>query len=420
MHRLVAYIQFGLTCRAAIHKPNTTTTTNNNNILITVINFNNMKLSCLQENLNKSLSIVSRVASSNKSLPILNNVLFEAVNGRIVLITTNLEIGIETVLRGKIEDDGRLTIPAQLFSNYVNLLPNKHISIETDKDNLLIVCENQKTKIKGMEAADFPIIPKIEKERGMACKKQELKKALTQVVFTVIPNDTRPEISGALFKYDLIEGDCVLNIVGTDSYRLAEKKINLKPIKVDDTKNIDNYQTIVPHATLQELLRVLEHGDPEDDVMIYFSENQIMLSLNDTELVSRIISGHYPDYKQIIPTKFTTNAIVNTNNLIKAVKSASLFSQSGVNDINLTFSPKDNSLVVSSLSTQTGENVNNLTADISGEENSTTFNYRYLLDGLQNINSTQVSLEVIDANKPGLIRPIDDESYLYIIMPIKQ
>ncbi|MBU4332651.1 DNA polymerase III subunit beta [Patescibacteria group bacterium] len=380
-----------------------------------------MKFSCLQENLNKGLSLVSRIASGgNTTLPILSNVLLEVAKSHINLKTTNLEIGIQTVIRGKVEEEGRITVPAQLFANYINLLPNKQINLNLEKNDLLISCENQKTKIKVVEATDFPIIPGVEKEKGCICKKDELKQVISQVAFTIIPNETRPEISGALLYFNGNKDKSKFFIVGTDSYRLAEKSLGFKYAEKTNQDSLSEQQVIVPHATLQELTRVLDQDDTSEEVEIYFSENQILFSVSETELISRIISGKYPDYKQIIPENFKTKTIINTSDLIIAVKGASLFAQSGMNDVNLKFIPSKNQLVVSSVNSQTGENIARLKSDTTGEENTITFNYHYLLDGLQNIGTEQATLEIIDSNSPGLIKPIEDESYLYVIMPIKQ
>lgn len=378
-----------------------------------------MKFSCLQENLNKGLAITSRIARANTSLPILNNVFLEVAKGHLNLKTTNLEIGITTLVRGKSGEEGKITIPAQLLTSYISLLPNKQVDLDLEKDKLLISCENQRTKIKGVEAQDFPIIPKPEKERGCICKKQDLKQSLNQVGFTIIPNETRPEISGALMIFGLDNKEDKLFLVGTDSYRLAEKVISFQNLK-DNTNSLTiGQQIIIPRPTLQELSMILDQNESEE-VNIYFSENQALFSCGDTEIVSRIISGNYPDYKQIIPANFKTKAIIDNKELTRAVKGASLFSQSNINDVNLEFSLDKNEVIVSSVNTQTGENIAKIKAEVTGEKNSITFNYRYLLDGLQNIGAEQVILEVIDSNNPGLLKPIDDNSYLYVIMPIKQ
>jgi len=369
-----------------------------------------MKLTCLQENLKKGLSIVNHLKSSNISLPILNNVLIKATKGKIVLTTTDLEIGIKTVVRGKVEKEGEFTIPIQLFSNYINLLPNKQVKIEAQKDFLLIKCENYFTKIKGIPASEFPLIPKVEKKEKFSFKIKELKKAIHQVNFVVNPSEMRTEISGVLFNFNAPK-EGFTTLVGTDSYRLAEKIVEF-----NNFNNKENKKIIVPLKTLQELLNILEDG--EEEIEIYLSENQILFFFNETELISRLINGEYPNYKQIIPEEFKIEAKTSIDKLIQAIKGTGLFSRSGINDIDLDFNSKDNEIIISSSNSEIGESTSKVEADISGENGKITFNYRYLLDGLQNLEDEEVVMKISDSKSPGLIKSIKDENYIYIVMPI--
>ena len=371
-----------------------------------------MKITCLQENLNKGLFMVSHLAGGTSTLPILNNILLKIEKGVLNIISTNLEIGIQTQIRGKVEKEGSFTIPAQLLSNYVNLLPNDQVTLELEDNQLIIKSKSSKTKIRGISAEEFPLIPKIDKSDAYKVKVEDFKKALQQVIFSVYQEESRPEISGVLFSFNHPKAG-EITFVATDSYRLAEKKINFK-----EHAKKDNIKAIVPKNTIIELLRIL---DGEDEFLdIYLSENQILFSNDKTELVSRLISGQYPDYQQIIPQNYKTKAVINTENLIKIVKGASLFSQSGINDINLEILPKANKIVISSINNQLGEYNSEVEAEIEGEENKIVFNYRYLLDGLLNIDEDEVKLEAINDASPGILRQVENKDYLYLIMPIKQ
>jgi len=371
-----------------------------------------MKIICLQENLNKGLSIVSHLASGNITLPILNNILLKIEKGVLTLTSTNLEIGIQTQIRGKVEKEGSFTVPAQILSNYINLLPKEQISLELVENELIIKSKNSKTKIKGISTEEFPLIPKIEKRDGYKVKINDFKQALQQVIFAAYQEESRPEISGILFNFNYPQSGKI-TLVATDSYRLAEKSLDLK-----EYSKKENVKIIVPKNTIQELLRILT---PEEDALeIYLSENQILFYYNETELISRLISGQYPDYQQIIPQNYKTKTIINIENFIKIVKGASLFSQSGINDVNLEILPKENKIIISSLNNQLGEYKSEVEGEIEGEENKIVFNYRYLLDGLLNINDNEVGLEIINDASPGILRPAEDKSYLYLIMPIKQ
>jgi DNA polymerase-3 subunit beta len=382
-----------------------------------------MKISCTQENLNRGLLVSSHIASKNISLPILNNILFRAEGGVITLLATNLEIGIHCTVRGKIEEEGAITLPAKLFADYVGSLPNEKIDIELQDQTLEIKCKNFETRVRGAATAEFPLIPEVSKEGGWSLDVAKFREAVNQVVFATSNTEIRPEISGILMHFDGQGGKVV--VAATDSYRLAEKTLSLVGRENENTRDV-----IVPARTMQEVLRILsvfrDSEDPEASnlVKIYLAENQIMFSLNGVDLVSRVIDGQYPDYKQIIPGSWQTRAAFNRNDLIRVVKTASLFAKPGIFDVTFGFKPgkeKVGELTLSSANSQFGENTVKLDAEIEGKENEITLNYRYLLDGLGAMESEEISLELTSGESPCLLRPkADGADYLYIVMPIKK
>jgi len=378
-----------------------------------------MKFSSLQENLKQGLFVVSHIAGKNPNLPILNNIMIEAKQGNIKLISTNLEIGISCLIRGKVEKEGSYTIDSKIFSDYINILPtNKKVDVELSENNISVVCENYKTKIKGQSSEEYPLIPTIDREGAYKVSANDFKKAISQVVFAASPSETRIELAGVLFIFDNNE----LILAATDSYRLAEKRIKTK---TESAEQADVKKIIIPTKTIQEVNRILsgareEVGVENDEIEIYVLENQVLFVYGTAEIVSRLIEGQYPDYKQIIPNFNKTNLLVDVNQLMRAVKASALFSKSGINDINLDFPKDKQELVISSTSGQAGENITNLEAVINGDDNGMVVNYRYLLDGLNNINEERVKIEVVDGNTPCVLRPEKDDSYLYIVMPIKQ
>jgi len=387
-----------------------------------------MKITCTQENLKRGLNSVTHIASKNTSLPILSNVLIKVEKGAVSLTTTNLEIGIKSLVRAKVYKDGSFTVNSKLLTDFISLLPNEKVDLELKDDVLEVWTENQETKMKGDSAEEYPLIPQVEKKTPYSCRVEDLLKAFTQVLFAASVSETRPEISGVYFNFN----DNNLTITATDSYRLAEKKIRLSE-KAKEEKEV-----IIPARTIQELFRILsscsgvpiseEEPGNLDKVDIYFEENQVLFVFNNIELVSRIIEGQYPNYKQIIPTNYKTKAIVNIADFVKAAKTASLFSRAGIYDVNLEL--KEDKLIVFSTNSQMGESKSRVNGKIEGDNNKVVINYRYLLDGLQNIDTTDVIFEMIDAANPCVLRPaesldekkeaIASEDYLYIIMPIKQ
>lgn len=379
-----------------------------------------MNLSILKENLKHGLFTVSHVAGKNINLPILNNVMIDVKKEGVKLITTNLEIGITHYIRGKVEEEGSFTVDSKIFSDYINLLPNKKINLEKIETNLKIKCENYKTKIRIEPVEDFPLIPQVEKKNKKSAKMNDFRKALAKVVFATSSSESRIELSGTLFTFNKNK----LILAATDSYRLAEKIVDIKQENFEEVT--EEQKIIVPAKTIQELLRILS-GLSEDEekgngkeIEFYVNDSQILFTVDGIELVSRLIEGQYPDYKQIIPGSSKTTAIISRTELVRAIKTSAIFSKTGINDINLDFPEGKNQVVVSSASGSTGENIVNIEAETKGEDNGAIVNYQYLLDGLNNMDEEKIKMEVIDNNTPVMIKPTKEKDYLYIVMPIKQ
>lgn len=374
-----------------------------------------MKISILQENFKKALQIVGRIAGKNINLPILNNILIEATDKKIELISTDLELGVVSKVRGKIEKKGRYTVDSKLISDYISLLPNKKIDIKLENKNFLIECDNYKTSIKGEDAEDFPLIPEVSEENYYEINISDFKKALSQTIFAVAGNETRIELSGVLFHFI---GDKLI-LAATDSYRLAEKSIEIK------NKNKQDKKVIIPAKTLQEVNRIITLIDNEEFtdsfIEVCLTDNQVLFILGDTKLVSKLIEGQYPDYEQIIPNKQETLITIEKNELVRAIKTSSIFSRAGVNDINLDFPVGKNKVIVSSTSSHSGDNIAELEAQVRGIDNSIVVNYKFLLEGINNIPGENILIDIVNGNTPCVLRPEKKEDkYLYIVMPIKQ
>lgn len=384
-----------------------------------------MKFSCTQENLNQGLAIVSHIASKNVNLPILGNVLIKGDDKVLRFMTTNLEIAIRCVVRGKIEDQGEFTVPSKLFADYVSLLPKDRVDVTMEGNALTVACGSYQTKLNGIAASEFPLIPTIEGQQKFAVKVSDLRKAVSQVLFAVAPNESRPEISGVLFKFSPSEAGIDLILAATDSYRLAEKVIK---VNVGNSTAIkEPVNVIVPSRTVGELIRILgvfkESLESPEELEIHIGENQILFSYDTVELISRTIEGKYPDYRQLIPERFESEVVVTKDELARAVKTASLFSRTGLNDIHFTFTP-ESTIRLASTNSQTGEHAVDLDGAIQGKQNAITVNFRYFLDGVNNVESEHVILQLIDGMSPCLIRGYGDgqamKDYLYIVMPIRQ
>jgi DNA polymerase-3 subunit beta len=378
-----------------------------------------MKISCTQENLHQGLSITSHLVTKNINLPILQNVLIKAEGGIVKFTTTNLEIAINCSVRGKVEDQGEFTIPSKLFFDYVSLLPNEIIHLETIGDQLVIECGSHKTKIHGLSATDFPLVPKVEGETTFQIPINDLKTALSQVLFSVATNESRPELTGVFMHFYPFQQEMRLTLATTDSYRLSERTIPVTSGPMED------YSVVIPAKTLSEVSRILSVFRDDVDLPSYITmqvkQNQVVFMYGPVELVSRTIEENYPDYQQIIPKQFQTQVVIDREDFLKAVKTASLFSKNGLFDVTLLFSPTEKSVSVKALDVTRGENTTMCGADVSGILNSVTVNHRYLLDGLQSMVSDQILFEMIDASNPCLLTMKEKPSeHRYIVMPIKQ
>lgn len=378
-----------------------------------------MKVSCTQENLLKAVSIVDKIISPNLTLPILGNILFVVDNRRLKISGTNLEIGINSWVGAKIEKPGSITVPSRILINYISQLPKKRIDLVVSKNLLTVECENFKASINGLGSKDFPIIPQIKEKPQIILKASLFQKALSQVVSAVAPDESRPEISGVLVSID----NDSLKLVGTDSYRLAEKRIKFKTDSLVQ-------KFILPSRTVYELIRIMT--EEKQELKIALAENQVMFEYSWVNLISRLIQGQYPDYEQIIPEKFKSKVILNRKNFIDAVKVAGLFA-SNANDIKLRIKKqtsnkiKENALIeIMSESSDVGRNVSSIQGELKGNGSLLVLNSKYLLDGLKNIFSEKVSLEINDTNSPIMLRPYSaakvrsKPDYLYLIMPVKQ
>jgi len=367
-----------------------------------------MKFVCTQENLIQGLSIVSHITGKSINLPVLGNVLLKTEGGNVKLSATNLELAVSTLVRGKVEVEGEYTVPAKLFQDFISLLPQGKVELELNEDGLHVTAEGQETTIRGLPAQEFPLIPKLAKSEGITFSLMDLKRTIGQVAFAVSISESRPELSGVACWFGGSVGKGSVAFVATDSYRLAERVLAAMKGSMES-------KIIVPSRTVLEVSRILssykdELGVPEE-VEWVMTENQLVVTFGNTELVSRLIEGSFPDYQQIIPEQFGTTAILDRSEFQKAVKAASLFSRQGLYDVHLAVKPAEGTIEVFSA----------LQVDLTGNETSLVVNFKYLSDGLAAITTPKVKLLFNDSMSPMLVLPEGgDEKYRYLVMPIRQ
>lgn len=364
-----------------------------------------MKLSCLQENLKNALNIVDRSTSQNSTLPILSNILLLTENNLLKISATNLEIGVTVFIPSKIEKNGEVCIHSKLINGFIDNIDNGRVDIDLINNNLLNIKKDEyNANITISDVKNFPIIPKIKTGKKIKIKQKDIKDGINSVINSVSLSDLKPELTGIYFNFN----NNILKIAATDSFRLSEKSIYL------DNKLIDEESFILPLKTSQELNRLLK--DDNEEIVLNIDKNQIIFEFNNIQLFSKLIDGQYPDYSQIIPKKFKTTIIVNKKDFLNTLKVASIFCGKA-NDVKI--SVINNNIEVVSKDLEKGENINKIKADIDGPEIDIVFNYRYLIDGLNNIEGENIILNFNERNTPVLILNQKNNNHIYLIMPIR-
>lgn len=369
-----------------------------------------MKLILFRDNLKNGLLVVERAVADSSHLPILKNVLVRTINNKIQLTTTNLELAVTKFISGKIIEEGALSVPFALFYSIVNNTTHDRINLERHDTSFLIKTDNYEAKMQGVAAEDFPIVPRMDyTDRFMEIDPIIFQDALQQVINAAHISDIRPEISGVLFDFQIT----ALKLVATDSFRLAEKVIDGSKFKHTFESG---FKAIIPLRTAQELLRVISRAMP---LRIHYDGSQMLFVSDDMELMSRVIDGAYPDYEQIIPRESETEVTVDRAHLMNAVKLVSNFSGK-TNDVRITMDSEGKVVKVHSVNQFLGENNYLVPARVTGVSFADIpFNWRYLLDGLKSMSAESVVMKLNGGSRPALFRPAQDNSFLYIVMPIR-
>lgn len=373
-----------------------------------------MKIQVLSENLQKKLPFVFHGISIRSQLPVLSNFLLEAKNGILTISATDLEIGIQTEIEVSIEEEGGITVPAKVFVELISSLSPGKTTINTDGQ--IIEIKNGKTKstLQTISKEEFPKLYEDKGEKFTQIEKEIIEKDLAKVVFAATTDEGRPSLSGVLFKRKDSQDKSGFLLVATDGYRLSLKEV--ASIKKETKANdVEKTQALIPARILREVVGMKEEGDLE--IFISGKNNQILFLQGGTLLVGRLIEAEFPAYEKIIPQDFTTKTMFNKEDLYRAVKTCSIFARETANIVK--FSIKNSSITVSANTPSIGENVVEIDAQISGEENNIAFNARYLLELLSNIEEEEVIFEMTGPLSPGVFKVKDDPTFLHLIMPIR-
>jgi DNA polymerase-3 subunit beta len=359
-----------------------------------------MKIACLQEKLEAAVTQVERVTGKNLTLPVLRCILFEAQGSTLTLRATNLEIGIEVRVACKVEEEGRVAVPADIMRSFLSHLNRgKTVELIAQGNSLQVTTPTTSTSINVYPHEEFPSIPHLDKA-GVKLSAEALTTGLRSVIYSASPSSMKPELASIYIYPD----DNSLVFAATDSFRLAEKRIKL-------STNIE--PMLIPYRNTAEIIRILE--SVEGDVELRYGENQVALITANLYLTSRTIDGVFPDYTQIIPREEPTKATLLKEDLSNTLKLSNIFSDK-FNQITLSIDPAAKKFTIKTLNSDVGENIAHLDAVLEGNEVEASFNYRYITDVFTALTTDSVTL-ALGPGKPMVIRGVGDKSFLYLVMP---
>jgi DNA polymerase-3 subunit beta len=372
-----------------------------------------MRVSCLQENLAKGLSVVGRAVATRSTLPVLSNVMLSTDNGRLKLSATDLEIGINCWIGAKVEEDGATTVPARSFIDLVNSLPSERIDMElvVRTQTLNLKCARYEANLKGIDAQEFPLIPALEEGDGqITLEAAAFRRMIEQVVLAAATDESRPILTGVLAKF---EGN-QLTLAAADGFRLSVRAANLPA-------EMETASAIIPARALAELARI---STDEEEIILAITpaRKQVLFHAPNVDLVSQLIEGNFPDYQQIIPKGYATRTVLNTNSFLRACRTANIFARDAANIARIQVAPGDElapgHITIAATSAELGDNVGEMDASIEGNAVEIAFNVKYLIDVLSVMDSAQVALETTTSSSPGVLKPVGDVDFVHVIMPM--
>jgi DNA polymerase-3 subunit beta len=374
-----------------------------------------MRVSCLQDNLARGLNIVGRAVSPRSPMPILANVLLATDNGRLRLAATDTKMGIVAWIGASVEEDGGITVPARTLNDLVNTLSPERVDMDVAvrTSTLHMACGATTAKIKGIDAQDFPIMPEpSEEDDWLPIPADILRDTISKVAIAAARDDSRPILTGVLFGFE----DGLLSLAAADGFRLSVREVPL------EAEFYDGFSLVIPARALTELLRVSADETEDIQLVLPSDRSQAIFRMSSVDLNTQLIGdGVFPDYRQIIPTELTTRTIVDTADFLRACKRADIFARESNHTVRLSIEPQEGAIGVmrvSATSVETGENEVVLDAAIEGEGLEIAFNVRYLIDVLSVIQQDRVLLGTIRTDKPGMMRPVGDDSFTYVVMPM--
>jgi DNA polymerase-3 subunit beta len=365
-----------------------------------------MELTVKQENLTRALSAVGKVANTKTQLPILSNILLRTDGNRLLIAATNLEIAITQYIGAKVTKPGAITIPARLMTEFISSLPKESVELKVVNDNLHIKSGTYNSIINGYMADDFPELPTINESSSIrySIKVEDFKKAVSQTIITTSSDSTRPILTGVYWH----SHNGQLYLAATDGYRLSERRL---------TETNSDIAVVIPTQTLQEVMRNIVEDSEEVDIL--FDETQVRFRINEAEVISRLIDGKFPDYRQLVPASSETKVTLDKSDFVRITKIAGLFARESGGSVTLSADKAGGKLSIHSIASQMGENTSEADAVVTSD-GQITLNSRYLSEALSVIDGDKVEFNFSGKVAPCLIKSTEkDTDYYHIIMPLK-
>ncbi len=373
-----------------------------------------MKISSLQENLNKGLSLVGRAVAARSTLPQASHVLLASDEGRLKLVATNLEIAITCWIGAQVEEEGAVTVPARLLADFVTSLPSERIdlAVAPRTRQLALSCARNEASIAGMDADDFPPVPSVDEGFRLKLDPKSLRTAIEHVEFAAAADDTRPVLTGI---HTVLDGS-EITLAAADGFRLAVYKLAL------DQEVPEKVEMIIPARAMREVMRLLAEEEEPLELALNAARSQVLFRLKSVEMVATLIQGTFPNYSQLIPSSYTTRSVIDMRQFLQETRIAAIFARDGSGIVRVQLQPGEDvapgKMIVSARAEEIGEHRGEMDVKIEGEASKVAFNSKYLQDVLQVLDCSQVALETSSPSSPGVIRPVGAENYVHVVMPM--
>ncbi len=367
-----------------------------------------MRVSLLKENFQKGLSTVNRFLPSKPQIPILSNIYIKASDGEVTLTGTNLETACIVSLGAKVEKPGETTIPGRILTEFISSLPAEKIELTVEKDKVIVTTQKTSATFSTLPVKDFPPLPSTSQEAPFKFLLTQLSKNVGATAFAASIDDGRPILTGIKIK---LSGKDV-SFFATDGYRLSITHDKIK-------QEVDEGVFVIPARILSEVIRIAQEEKSEEIGLTVLKEkNQVVFSTKTSHIITRLIDCEFPNVEKIIPVMFKTRVIFDTEKLLSSVKTASLFARGSSNIIKMRIDKSGVS--ISANTPQVGEDKDFIDALVDGEDIEIAFNYRFLLDLLNNFTEEKIVLETSGPLNPGVFKKNDvTTAFLHIIMPVR-